>query len=149
MTRKTLRVVKLSPTAKLPQYAHPSDAGLDLFAIEEIRLKPQGRSLVRTGISVQLPRATEGQIRPRSGLALQHGVTVLNSPGTIDEGFRGEISVLLVNLGEDDFEILPGMKIAQLVIRNVVAVDVQEVDDLRALSPTDRGRKGFGSTGDK
>lgn len=149
MTRKTLRVVKLSPNAKLPQYAHPGDAGLDLFAIEEIRLKPQSRSLVRTGISVQLPRATEGQIRPRSGLALQHGVTILNSPGTIDQGFRGEISVLLVNLGDRDFEVMPGMKIAQLVISNVVAVNVQEVDDLRELSSSNRGQEGFGSTGDK
>lgn len=149
MTRKTLRVVKLSPSAKLPQYAHPGDAGLDLFAIDEVRLKPQGRSLVRTGISVQLPRATEGQIRPRSGLALQHGITVLNSPGTIDQGFRGEILVLLVNFGDHDFEVLPGMKIAQLVISNVVEANVLEVRDIQELSSSDRGQKGLGSTGDK
>ncbi|QOZ80217.1 dUTP diphosphatase [Bradyrhizobium sp. CCBAU 53351] len=149
MTRKTLRVVRLSPSAKMPQYAHLNDAGLDLFAIEKVRLRPRDRSLVRTGILVQLPRATEGQIRPRSGLALQHGITVLNSPGTIDAGFRGEVLVLLVNLGEEDFEVLPGMKIAQLVISNVLTVNVQEVDDPRQLLPTDRGRRGLGSTGDK
>ncbi|WP_246776534.1 dUTP diphosphatase [Bradyrhizobium sp. CCBAU 53351] len=133
----------------MPQYAHLNDAGLDLFAIEKVRLRPRDRSLVRTGILVQLPRATEGQIRPRSGLALQHGITVLNSPGTIDAGFRGEVLVLLVNLGEEDFEVLPGMKIAQLVISNVLTVNVQEVDDPRQLLPTDRGRRGLGSTGDK
>jgi dUTP pyrophosphatase len=148
MVRKTLRVAKLTPEAKLPQYAHPTDAGLDLYANERICLKPQSRSLVRTGISIQLPSATEAQIRPRSGLALRYGVTVLNSPGTIDAGFRGELSVLLVNHGEEAFEIEPGVKIAQLVISNVITVDVQDVGSADSLTTSERGRGGFGSTGD-
>lgn len=132
----------------LPYYAHSGDAGLDLFAVESAALPPSSRKQIRTGLVVQLPAGTEGQIRPRSGLALDYGITVLNSPGTIDEGFRGELSVLLINHGEKEFLIKPGMKIAQLVISTVISVEVLEVRTLDELSRTARGEKGFGSTTD-
>ena len=141
---KALKVVRLSQAATLPSYAHPLDAGLDLHSAEDVLLRPGERGLVRTGIAIELPQGTEGQIRPRSGLALEHGVTILNSPGTVDAGFRGDISVLVINLGQGDFEIKAGMKIAQLVIAPVTRVEVQAT---ASLAPSVRGSQGFGSTG--
>jgi len=139
-----LRVKKLTPNATPPQYAHPGDAGLDLFAVERAALAPGEARLVRTGIAVELPPGTEGEIRPRSGLALKHQVTVLNSPGTIDAGYRGEIGVLLINHGRAPFVVEPGMKIAQLLVKPVLTVTVELAEE---LSPTARGDGGFGSTG--
>lgn len=128
----------------MPTYAHPGDAGMDVRSIEELTLEPGARALVHTGLVFQLPPDAEAQVRPRSGLALKHGVTVLNSPGTIDAGYRGEVGVILVNLGQQPFRIEKGMKIAQVVVSSVEQaeiVDVQETDE------TDRGSGGFGSTG--
>lgn len=128
----------------MPTYAHPGDAGMDVRSIEELTLEPGARALVHTGLVFQLPPDAEAQVRPRSGLALKHGVTVLNSPGTIDAGYRGEVGVILVNLGQRPFKIEKGMKIAQVVVSRVEQaeiVDVQETDE------TDRGSGGFGSTG--
>ncbi len=128
----------------MPTYAHPGDAGMDVRSIEELTLEPGARALVHTGLVFQLPPDAEAQVRPRSGLALKHGVTVLNSPGTIDAGYRGEVGVILVNLGQQPFKIEKGMKIAQVVVSRVEQaeiVDVQETDE------TDRGSGGFGSTG--
>ncbi|MBX6321520.1 MAG: dUTP diphosphatase [Rhodospirillaceae bacterium] len=139
-----LKVRRLSAAAVLPAYAHPGDAGLDLCAAEACRLRPGERRLVRTGLAVELPPGTEGQVRPRSGLALRHGITVLNAPGTIDAGYRGEVCVLLANLGEAEVGIEPGMRIAQLVVAPVLRVAVEEVP---VLSPSPRGAGGFGSTG--
>lgn len=139
-----LRVKKLTDSAILPHYAHLGDAGLDLFASAACTLDPGDSALVRTGIAVELPAGTEAQVRPRSGMALKHKITVLNTPGTIDEGYRGEVGVILINLGRETFTILPGMKIAQMIVKPVVAVEVEEVDD---LSDTRRGEGGFGSTG--
>lgn len=139
-----LKVKKLSPGAILPRYAHPGDAGLDLCASEALQLAPGAAGLVRTGLAIELPPGTEAQVRPRSGLALKHQVTVLNAPGTIDEGYRGEVGVILVNHGRAAFSVEPGMKIAQLVVQPVLRVDVQEAPD---LSDTRRGQGGFGSTG--
>lgn len=102
------------------------------------------RKLVHTGIGIQLPSNTEAQVRPRSGLALKYGITLLNSPGTVDEGYRGEIKVLMINLSRESFLVERGMKIAQMVVKPVKQVSVEEVDE---LSSTDRGQKGFGSTG--
>jgi len=139
-----LKVKKLRDDAYLPHYAHPGDAGLDLFACDEAEL-PAGRSvLVKTGISIELPAGTEAQVRPRSGLALKHQVTVLNTPGTIDEGYRGEVGVILINHGQEPFLITPGMKIAQMLVKPVLCVDVEEAEE---LSDTHRGEGGFGSTG--
>lgn len=139
-----LLVKRINEEAILPFYAHEGDAGLDLFSVEEVLIKPMERKLVSTGIKIQLPPNTEGQIRPRSGLALNHGITLLNSPGTIDEGYRGEIKVLMINFGQEDFLIKKGMKIAQMVIKSVEQVLIKEVEELK---DTERGEGGFGSTG--
>ena len=139
-----LRVKRLSEDAVIPHYAHPGDAGLDLFSIEHCELAPGASALVKTGISIELPQETEAQVRPRSGMALKHTVTVLNTPGTIDEGYRGEVGVILINHGSDAFVVEKGMKIAQMIIKPVITVDIEEVDE---LSDTHRGEGGFGSTG--
>jgi len=130
----------------LPEYATPHAAGMDLIAnlSESIVLKPMQRALIPTGLSLELPIGHEAQIRPRSGLALKHGLTVLNSPGTIDADYRGEIKVLLVNLSEQDFEIKNGERIAQMIISKHEQVEWYVVS---ALSTSQRGSGGFGSTG--
>jgi dUTP pyrophosphatase len=127
----------------MPRYAHSGDAGIDICSAEQAVLKVRQRRLVRTGIAIELPGSMEAQIRPRSGLALRSGVTVLNAPGTIDAGFRGEICVLLINFGEDEFRIKVGMKIAQLVVCQVARLKIEEATK---LSPSGRGNRGFGST---
>lgn len=135
---------RLVPEAVLPAYAHPSDAGMDLRSVDETVIAPGGRALVHTGLVVLLPPLYEAQVRPRSGLALKHGVTVLNTPGTIDSGYRGEIGVILVNLGDAPFAIAKGDRIAQLVIAPVTQPETCEVAE---IDETDRGAGGFGSTG--
>ena len=139
----SLKVKRIHPLARLPCYANPGDAGLDLFAVEEAAIPPGKSALIRTGIQVELPPATEAQIRPRSGLALNHQVTVLNSPGTIDSGYRGEVCVILVNHGTMPFHVTVGTRIAQMIIGPVIHVAVVESE---ALSPPRRG-SGFGSSG--
>jgi dUTP pyrophosphatase len=130
----------------LPAYATAASAGMDLMAAiaEPRRLEPGERALVPTGIAIALPVGHEAQVRPRSGLALKHGLTVLNAPGTIDADYRGEIGVILANLGAEVFEIEPGMRIAQLVVAPVVQARWAERD---TLDDTARGAGGFGSTG--
>ena len=139
-----LSILKSDPSAQLPTYAHPGDAGMDVRSIEELTLEPGARALVHTGLVFQLPPDAEAQVRPRSGLALKHGVTVLNSPGTIDAGYRGEVGVILVNLGQQPFRIEKGMKIAQVVVSRVEQAEIVEVQE---TDETDRGSGGFGSTG--
>ena len=140
----TVKVLRTDPAAQLPTYAHPGDAGMDVRSVEDVTLAPGARALVRTGLVLMLPPVAEAQVRPRSGLALKHGVTVLNSPGTIDAGYRGEVGVILVNLGAEPFVVEKGMKIAQLVVAPVAQAATVEVSDVDA---TDRGAGGFGSTG--
>ncbi|WP_294376542.1 dUTP diphosphatase [uncultured Clostridium sp.] len=142
----TLKIKKISEKAIIPNYAHEGDAGLDLYAVEKLVLNPGERGLVHTGIQIELPKNTEAQIRPRSGLALKNGITTLNSPGTIDEGYRGEIGVIIINHGNEKFIIEEGMKIAQMVIKPVYKVNVIETDK---LSDTERMANGFGSSGTK
>jgi dUTP pyrophosphatase len=141
-----LRVKLLRPSAVPPRYATSGAAGLDLAAALDapIELPPGGRAAVPTGLALELPPGHEGQVRPRSGLARKRSVTVLNAPGTIDEDYRGEVEVLLVNLGTETVRIEPGDRIAQLVVAPVVQVAVELVD---ALGTTARGASGFGSTG--
>jgi dUTP diphosphatase len=139
-----LKVKRLNPSAVLPSYARAGDAGLDLFAVKAMTIGPGASALVPTGIAIELPPGTEGQVRPRSGLALKHAITVLNTPGTVDEGYRGEVGVILINHGSSSFAVEAGMKIAQLVVSSRVQVDVLEVAE---LSDTQRGAGGFGSTG--
>ena len=140
----TVKVLRTDPAAQLPVYAHPGDAGMDVRSIEEVMLSPGARALIHTGLVLMLPPNAEAQVRPRSGLALKHGVTVLNTPGTIDAGYRGEVGVILVNLGTEPFVVEKGMKIAQLVVSPVVQAEVVEVT---SVDETDRGAGGFGSTG--
>jgi dUTP pyrophosphatase len=128
----------------LPKRATPQSAGLDLVAAQGCVIAPGRRALVPTGIAIALPPSCEGQVRPRSGLAVKHGVTCLNAPGTIDADYRGEVKVLLVNHGEADFTVERGMRIAQLVVARVEPVDVEVV---ASLDDTQRGGGGFGSTG--
>lgn len=146
MDRYILKIKKINDKAIIPNYAHEGDAGLDLYAVKELILKPGERGLVHTGIQIELPKNTEAQIRPRSGLALKNGITTLNSPGTIDEGYRGEIGVILINHSNVVFKIEQGMKIAQMVVKPIVKVDIIETEE---LSNSERNEKGFGSSGVK
>lgn len=145
-----LSVVRLphSRGLELPGYESKNAAGMDLrAAVDEdvpIVLAPRARTLVPTGLVLEIPHGFEGQVRPRSGLAFKNGVTCLNTPGTIDSDYRGEVMVLLINLGEKDFTVERGMRIAQLVIAPVMQVDVVEIG---LASETERGSGGFGSTG--
>jgi dUTP pyrophosphatase len=139
-----IRIRRISGDAVLPSYAHKGDAGMDLYSIEDKVIEPGGTALIRTGIQIELPEFTEAQIRPRSGLALKHSVTVLNSPGTIDEGYRGEICIILINHGRESFRVEKHMRIAQMVIAKFVHVSIKEADE---LSSTERAEKGFGSSG--
>jgi dUTP pyrophosphatase len=141
-----LEIIRLEHGADLPlpSYATAGAAGLDLRAAESVTIKPQARALVATGIAIALPENYEAQVRPRSGLAVKHGVTVLNSPGTIDCDYRGEIKVPLINHGEQDFIIARGDRIAQMIIAPVVQASLIEV---KTLSETSRGVSGFGSSG--
>ena len=140
----TLKVKKLNEDAIIPNFAHKGDAGMDLYSIEKVIIPKNETRLIKTGISIELPHMTEAQVRPRSGLALKHSITVLNSPGTIDEGYRGEIGVILINHGKEDFVVEKHMKIAQMVIKPIYEIHIEEVKD---LIDTERGNGGFGSTG--
>lgn len=139
-----LRIIKINEVAKLPEYAHEGDAGLDLFSVDDVIILPGESKIIKTGIQIELPKDTEAQVRPRSGLALKNQITVLNTPGTIDEGYRGEVGVILINHGKQQFHVEKGMKIAQMVIKPVLKVTVKEVEE---LTDTTRGEGGFGSTG--
>lgn len=139
-----LKIRKISDEAVIPRYAHFGDAGMDLFSVENCTINPGETRLIKTGISIELPEGYEAQVRPRSGMALKNSITVLNTPGTIDAGYRGEVGVILINHSNQEFEITKGMKIAQMVISQFTMAIVQEVDE---LSDSDRGSGGFGSTG--
>lgn len=139
-----LRVRRLDPDVPLPSYAHPGDAGLDLASSEQRVLAPGERAAVATGLAVAVPEGWVGLVHPRSGLSLRDGVTVVNAPGTVDSGYRGELKVLLVNLGDRPVEISRGERIAQLVLQRFGRASVVEVDE---LDDTARGTGGFGSTG--
>ncbi|HZY04184.1 MAG TPA: dUTP diphosphatase [Anaeromyxobacteraceae bacterium] len=144
ITVKIRRVGERGPPLDLPSYQTPGAAGLDLCADEAVTLAPGERRLVPTGVAVEIPPGYEGQVRPRSGLALRHGVGMVNAPGTVDADYRGEVGVLLVNWGRQPVEIARGDRIAQLVVAPVERAEVQLVD---RLGRTDRGGGGFGSTG--
>lgn len=158
-----LKIKKLHPDAIIPTRSNSTDSGLDLYSIEKCVLLPNERKLIGCGIAIELPDPTfmksikntngldslvmfiwEAQIRPRSGLAAKHGITIVNSPGTIDSSYRGEIKVILLNNGDNPFVINKGDRIAQMIVCPIIVPDVEEVDE---LSNTDRGEGGFGSTG--
>jgi len=142
-------IIKTLPHGKglpLPRYATPGSAGLDLLAAvaDDIELAPGARAAVPTGLAIELPLGVEAQVRPRSGLALNHGITCLNTPGTIDSDYRGEVKVILINLGQETFKISRGMKIPQMVIARHERAVLFESD---ILGESERGAGGFGSTG--
>lgn len=139
-----IKAKRLNAFAILPIYAHAGDAGADIYSTETCTLQPLERKAISTGISVEIPPHYEIQVRPKSGLALKHGITVLNTPGTIDSGYRGEIKVILVNLGSEPYTVQQGQKIAQLVCSEVTKVLYVESQDLVG---SDRGEGGFSSTG--
>ena len=143
-----LLIKKLSPKAHVPKYETTGSSGLDLSAFldKEVEIKPNEKCLVPTGLAIEIPKGFEIQIRPRSGLAVKNGLTVLNTPGTIDSDYRGEIKVLLFNHGKEIFKISNGLRIAQMVLCPVEIADINEVND---LNKTLRGDGGFGSTGVK
>ncbi|MBO6067133.1 MAG: dUTP diphosphatase, partial [Kiritimatiellae bacterium] len=126
----TLKFKRIHPDAQIPAYAHPDDAGMDLRSVEELVVKPGARALVHTGLVMMLPDGYEAQVRPRSGLALKRGVTVLNTPGTIDAGYRGEVGVILANFGSEPFRVATGDKIAQMVFAPVLQAEVAEVESV-------------------
>ena len=141
----SFRFTRLSATAEAPRRAHPGDAGCDLFAAEPARLEPGARASVGTGIAVEIPEGSAGLVLPRSGLAAKHGISVVNAPGLIDAGYRGEVRVLLLNTDKTEaFEIEPGDRIAQLVIVEIADAEPVEVGE---LADSVRGEGGFGSTG--
>ena len=140
-----LRVRRLHPDAVLPSRAHPGDAGHDLVSVERVELAPGERATVATGIAIELPPGHAGWVVPRSGLAARHGISLVNAPGLIDAGYRGEVKVLLLNTDRSQaFVVEPGERIAQLVVAAVAAPEVVEV---ASLDQTARGAGGFGSTG--
>ena len=141
-----VKIVKADQRVILPQYESENASGMDLrsFLDKDVTIPPRGRVKIPTGLRIEIPEGYEGQVRPRSGFALKTGVTVLNSPGTIDSDYRGDLEIILVNSGEEAVVIKDGMRIAQLVIAPVCRAEIAETD---ALSPSRRGSGGFGSTG--
>jgi len=145
MLNKTkIKIKKLNPEAIIPRYAHEGDAGMDAYSLENCVLQPGERKTVPTGISFELPIGYEIQIRPRSGLALNHGITLSNTPGTLDSGYRGELKVGMINLSGERYDVKKGERIAQLVLAKHETAEIEEVKELNQSS---RGENGFGSTG--
>ncbi|MGA3015543.1 MAG: dUTP diphosphatase [Bryobacteraceae bacterium] len=140
-----LRIQRIHPAAKLPSYAHGpgEDAGMDLHAVEDVTLEPGVPRLVPTGLAVEIPAGYEAQVRPRSGLALKHAITMPNAPGTVDPGYRGEIRVILLNLGREAYTVRAGDRIAQMIVARYEVVEWVEAE----LSASGRGAGGFGSSG--
>ncbi len=139
-----IKIKKLHIDAKIPAYQTNGAVGFDLSSVSYMTIRSGESALVPTGLSIELPKGYELQVRPRSGLALKHSITVLNSPGTVDSDYRGELKVILINHGKNDLLIAVGERIAQGIINKVELVDFDEVEE---LSDTDRGISGFGSTG--
>ena len=143
-TEVIVNVKKLRPDAQIPKAAKPGDVAFDLFSAIDYDLEPGARFAVPTGVAMEIPSGYEGQVRPRSGLAIRDGITTLNTPGTIDSGYRGEVKVILINHSDVSFHISKGMRMAQLAIRSVPHTKFVEVD---SLEDSERGKDGFGSTG--
>ena len=145
--RKPLKYEVMSDDVIEPSYNYPSDSGFDLYSTEEIVLTPFGRALVPTGLKFDIPDGSEIQVRPKSGLAIKQGITVLNTPGTVDSGYNGEIQVIVFNTNPEPFTIQKGMKIAQAVLCPVVNGNWVELIKVDSIEDKDRGDNGFGSTG--
>jgi len=138
-----IRIKKLVPDATIPSYASSGSSGADLYSVIDMNIAPKSFSLIPTGIAIEMPEGFEAQIRPRSGIALKHGVTILNAPGTIDSDYRGEIKIILINFGDEIFKVKKGMRIAQIVFTSVEQV---KFEDANKLGKTERNNRGFGHT---
>jgi dUTP pyrophosphatase len=147
MRTQTIKVKKLHSDSVFPKYNYPTDSGFDLHSVEEVIIPPFGRALVPTGLSFQFEEGLEIQVRPKSGLAINQGLTVLNTPGTVDQGYSGEIKVIIFNTNNSTVTIPKGMKIGQAVLCPVLNGRYVEFDNVDELNNTDRGNNGFGSTG--
>jgi len=149
MRQAALKIARIDPRVSLPQYESAGAAGIDLraFLAADLSIPPLGRARVPTGLRIEIPEGYEGQVRPRSGLAIKFGITVLNSPGTIDSDYRGDVDIILVNLGAEVFVVKNGDRIAQLVIAPVLSAPDVTIVETGELSVTARGGGGFGSTG--
>jgi len=139
-----IKIKKVHPDAKIPQYQSSQAAGFDLHSVEEFVLQPRERRAVKTGLAMEIDKGYELQVRGRSGLALKNGVGLVNAPGTVDSDYRGEIMAILINHGDEPFSVKVGDRIAQGVLKEVIQAEIIEVDE---LGETDRGSGGFGSTG--
>lgn len=139
-----IKIQKTHPKATTPKYAKPGDSGMDLFTLQQEIIQPNQTKLIKTGLKIEIPQGYEAQIRPRSGLALNNSITVLNTPGTIDSGYRGEIGIILINHSKEPYQIKHQEKIAQMVFQKVEQAYIEETSE---LSTTERNEKGFGSTG--
>jgi dUTP pyrophosphatase len=139
-----IKIKKLNPNAITPHYAHDGDAGMDVYSTINFSLKPNHRAAIPTGLSFELPKGFEIQIRPKSGIALKAGVTMINAPGTLDSGYRGELKVIMINHSSEDYQIKKGEKIAQIVFARYEEAELEETEE---ISETARGSGGFGSTG--
>lgn len=137
-----IKIQKIDFSAKIPNYANKNDAGLDLYSVEDLIIKPNGRMAIRTGVKMEIPDGYVGLVWDKSGLAMKNGIKTM--AGVIDSGYRGEIKVVLINLSNQDFEIKKGMKIAQMLIQKI---EHPEIEEVKELSESDRGGNGFGSTG--
>lgn len=144
---KTINIEKTHPDAIIPTYAYPSDSGFDLYSLESVVIKPFGREAIPTGIKVSFDEGYEIQVRPKSGLALNMGLTVLNTPGTIDQGYTGEIKVIVFNTNNNSVMIEKGMKIAQGVLCPVIQGKYVKINEVNSVGEKDRNNNGFGSTG--
>ena len=144
---KTIQIERIHPDAILPSYAYPSDSGFDLCSTEEVKLLAFGRALVPTGLKVSFDEGFEIQVRPKSGLAINQGITVLNTPGTVDSGYNGEIKVIVFNTNNSEFTITKGMKVGQAVLCPVMNGRYVILQEVSKIGEKDRGDNGFGSTG--
>jgi len=139
-----IKVKKLRDDAILPNYAHNGDAGMDVYSCESYTLQSLERKLFPTGLAFEVPKGFEMQIRPKSGLAFNHGISIVNTPGTLDSTYRGELGIILINTDKEPYEVKKGQKIAQIIIAKYEEAEIKQVDE---LSETERGEGGFGSTG--
>ena len=144
---RTIEVETIHPDAVFPKYAYPSDSGFDLHSTQDLTIGPFGRILVPTGLKVSFPKGYEIQVRPKSGLAIKQGLTVLNTPGTVDQGYTGEIQVIVFNTNNYTVMIPKGMKVGQAVLCPVVCGDYVRLESVNSIEDKDRGNNGFGSTG--
>jgi len=139
-----VKIKKLREDAILPHYAHDGDAGMDVYSVVDEILYPYDRKLIPTGLSFEIPKGYEIQVRPKSGLALKHGITIPNTPGTLDSGYRGELGVIMLNVSRRPYEVKKGQKIAQIILSKYESAEIELVNE---LTDTTRGQGGFGSTG--